>query len=598
MWRLEHISALWWWLVIPLALLALFWLTRKNMQRLNAIGNPERIKALIREGDESQIRVKRGVWIAAITLIILAMANLQSGTEEESVTNKGSNVVIALDLSNSMLAKDIAPDRLERSKKFLTSLVNKFSGDRVAFIVFAGRAYIQMPFTTDYGAFEMQLRSVHTDMIPTQGTALGEAIQLAASMQGSAAQQEKVLILLSDGEDHDSKAISMAKDAAANRTIVHTIGVGTNKGAPIPEHSKAGGIAYKKDLSGKQVLTRLNEDILKDIAAAGGGKYFNISDEKRALKEISRSIKWSAGSAGEERAFTRYKSYFQWFLFPAIFLLMLDLAGIHVLIRRKNISTASVILPLLFFSLLVSCQSKPEKALQKAYTCIEKGDLEAGFAQYHQIAGSDSSALAQYNLGATYLLMNQQDSALVYFERALSSQPDTVVAMQSQYNKGYIQYQKKDYKAAAEAFKQALRLVPGNYRAQYNLCMALEHLPPQENPPQQDQDQQKDQDKEENQDQKDQDQQNNQGEPKNDKDSKNQSGDQDKKDKNDQPKEPKQEQGKEPDKGQSSPQQGTMSAQDLQRLYQALDQQEKAVKKRIMTQQGDKTGKPYVEKDW
>lgn len=594
MWRLEHITALWWWLVIPIAVMIIYYLTQNRLKKFQTLGNPQKIRALIQSESEQQTIVKRTIWFAAVTLLILAMANLQSGTEEESVTNKGSNVVIALDLSNSMLAKDVAPDRLERSKKFLSNLVGKFGGDRVAFIVFAGRAYIQMPFTTDYGSFEMHLKSVNTDMIPTQGTALGEAIQVAESMQGSENQKEKVLILLSDGEDHDSKAVAIAKQAASKQMVIHTIGVGTVKGAPIPEKSRAGGVSYKKDYSGNQIVSRLNEDILKDIATAGGGKYFNISEEKKALKEIQRSIKWAAGTTGEEKVYTRYKNYFQWFLFPAILLLMLELAGVHILSYRNKKGISIVILLLGLTGFLTSCVKKD--ASYKAYEFYQKSDFAAALNAYQEILVKDSSAGSAYNVGTGYLAIDQPDSAMVFFEQTLRHQPDTLLAAKTLFNKGCIFFTKRDYKSAADAFKNALRYQPGNYRTQYNLSLALAHMPPQEHNQDKSQDQEQN-DQNQNPDQ-DKDQQN-KDEQKKDQNGKDK---EDKKDTSEDKKEPQQEDKKNPGKDQSSqqqkPQQGKLSPQDVERLFQALDQQEKAVQKRIMTKQGEQSGQPFIEKDW
>ncbi len=599
MWRLEHIAALWWWLIIPIAVMAIYSLTQKRTKKLSSLGNPEKIRSLIQSESPQQTLVKRSVWFAAITLLILAMANLQSGTEEESVTNKGSNVVIALDLSNSMLAKDIAPDRLERSKKFLTNLVSKFGGDRVAFIIFAGRAYIQMPFTTDYGAFEMHLRSVNTDVIPTQGTALGEAIAVAESMQTADDQQEKVLILLSDGEDHDSKAVSIAKQAASNKMIIHTIGAGTTKGAPIPEKSRAGGVSYKRDNSGNQILSRLNEDVLKEIASAGGGKYFNISDDKKALKEIQRSIKWAAGSTGEEKIYTRYKNYFQWFLFPAILLLMLELAGVHILSFRGKKRIVPLLLLVCFMGFLASCVSKDEK--YKAYESYQKADFAGSLKTYQEIMTKDSSAESSYNAATGFHALLNADSALALYDQALQKQPDTLTAARTLFNKGCIFFYRGDFKSAADAFKNSLRYQQGNYRTQYNLSLTLALLPPQD----QDEKQNKDQDKnQENKDEKNQDQENKDDQKENSDQKKDQNG-KDKDDQKDQPEdkeEPKQDDKKDTGKDngpqKQQPQQGKLSPQDVQRLFQALDQQEKAVQKRIMTKQGEQSGQPYIEKDW
>lgn len=608
MWRLEHSTALWWWLLIPIAIMILFYLHQKRNKKLQLLGNPQKIRSLIISENPQQILLKRVLWLMAIALIILAMSNLQSGEEEESVTNKGANVIVALDLSNSMNARDIAPDRLKRSKKFLTSLAGKLGGDRIAFIVFAGKAYIQMPFTTDYGAFEMQLKSINTDMMPTQGTALGEAIQTAESMQGSNEQEQKVMILLSDGEDHDSKAINMAKIAASKNMIIHTIGVGTTEGAPIPETGRAGGVSYKKDQSGNQVISQLNEDMLKEIAQAGGGKYFNIAHQNQALKEIQRSIKWaSTGISGQERTYTKYKNYFQWFLFPAILLLMIELAGVHVLSFKKSKKITTSLLSIFGLLIFSSCNQSNDES--KAFGLYKNQEFENAQSLYQKILAKDSSAKAYYNMGANLLAQNHLDTAMSFFDQSLEKKPDTLTAAQALFNKACVLFKKSDFKQAADGFKNVLRYTPGDYRAQYNLSLALAHIPPQDqdqknkddqdqNNDDKDQDK-KDQDKKDNKDsdQKDKDNQDKNSDEKKDQDKK----DQDQKNKDDQKdKSDKKDQGKEDNKdSKNTPEKGKLSPQDVKRLYEALDQQEKAVQKRMMTQQkGEDSNQRFIEKDW
>lgn len=582
MWRFEHMAWLWAILLVPLLLYFAFWLKKKKEQQLSKFAHPEKLKALIHGAESPESKNGRFLWLMGLVFIVFALANIQLGTEEENVVSKGANVVVALDLSNSMLARDVAPDRLERSKKWITELTERFSGDRVAFIVFAGNAYIQMPFSTDYGAFQMHLRSVNTDMIPTQGTALGDAISLGMDMPGTGGQEEKIFILLSDGEDHDSEAIEMAAKAAKNKMTVHTIGIGTSSGAPIPIKT-GGGIAYKKDISGNQILSKLNEDNLKKIAAAGNGKYFNIKNERQALREISRTIKWAAGGTGEEKVFKRYKSYFQWFLLPAILLLMLELWGIgKINLNKKNANSLSALI--FGFLLLSSCQTPLHPEEKQAATFFEAGDFKQALQTYQTLEKKDSSAGTYYQIATTFSQLQQPDSALQYYEKALSLKPDTMLSMKIWFNKGNIQYQQRNFKAAAESFQNALKLVPGNYSAQYNLCIALEHLPkspPDQNPPEQNQDNQ-----DKNEENKDQDKDNEQ-------DEKNKDENQD--NKNNQEKEDKKPKEERSDKDQA---QQKMSQQDIQQLFETLDRQEKAVQKRVLEKAAEKSGRPYVEKDW
>ena len=605
MWRFEHISTLWWWLLIPVTILLIGYLRAQRDKRISGMGNPQKVRALISHLPAKQLFLKRTLWYIAILLIVMAMANLQTGQEEESVTNRGANVVIALDLSNSMLAQDVAPNRLERSKKFLTDLVSELGGDRVAFIVFAGKAYIQMPFTTDYGAFEMQLKAVSTDMMPTQGTAIGEAIGVAESLTTPQNSKQKIMILLSDGEDHDSKAIAAAKKASSRDMIIHTIGVGTSEGAPIPEKSSNGNLVYMRDKDGNQVVTKINEKELEEIASAGSGKYFNIQNERRALREIKRSIKWAKNNTGEQKTYARYKNYFQWFLFPAILILMIELAGVHLLtFREKKVKTLILLLGML--PLWSSCKKSPNETIrdeQDAFQAYQRSDFASALKIYKEVAKKDSSAKSNYNIAVSLSKLLKQDSAIIYYRKVLESQKDTQVIAQTYFNQGCLQYAKKDFKNASESFKNALRWHPDNFRAQYNLSLTLLHLPPQnqsqnqknpdqnqKNNPNQDQnnkqnpDQKKnqDQDKKDKQDQKNKDKSQQQNPQKNDS--------QENKDKNDQKPQdqtPKNEQ-----------QNGQLSPQDVKRLFQALDQQERAVQRKVLKQKGNRSGRSYIEKDW
>lgn len=586
MWRFEH--SLWLLAGVALPLLGLlgYWLKQRRDRELLKFARPEKLRALLGKAGDQAVPPKY-FWYAALAFMVLSLSNLQLGTEEDSVTSKGSNVVVALDLSNSMLARDIGPDRLERSKRLVSSLAGKLSGDRIAFIVFAGRAYIQMPFTTDYGAFEMHLRSVNTEIMPTQGTALGEAISLAMAMPGAAGQKEKVMILLSDGEDHDSEALALARKAAGQNMIIHTIGVGTEAGAPIPVRTGAG-IAYKRDMQGNEVMTRLNEENLRKIAKAGGGKYFNINEEKAALREISKSIRWATGAAGEERIYRRYKSYFQWFLFPAIVLLMLELwGGISLPVLKKRTAAG---VTLLMVRAMTACIRPSNPDEYQAAELFGKGEYQAAIDLYKQMVQADSSARNLYNLGTAYFMLEKVDSMADYYDLAIQKDADAALKSKMYFNSSIIYYRYGAYKEAAEGFGEALKEMPGNYRAQYNLCMALEHLPPRDEPPPQKD--QKDQQDQQNDDQQQEDQKQQNQQDKRDQDKQDQKKEQESKDRKEQPE--KGDDKKEPAK----PQAGKMSQQELKQLFDALNRQEKAVQKKVLEKSAERSGQPYVEKDW
>jgi Ca-activated chloride channel family protein len=592
----------WWLLALPVIFIMVFWVGKKKEVKWSASGNPAKIRSLMNDPTSAYREYRQSLWTIALLLLIIALANLQMGAETEKVNYKGSNVIVALDLSNSMLARDVAPDRLERAKSFVSRLVEQLGGDRVAFIVFAGKAYLQLPFTTDYSAVELQLRSISTDMMPTQGTALGEAIQMTMSMPVSADQKEKILVLISDGEDHDSEAISLAKKAAGKGISIYTIGVGTDKGGYIPEYYENGNIVYKRDRSGNIVLSKLNEDNLRKIAQAGGDQYFNINNEKKAIREIKKAIKWSASGEGEERIYTRYKSYYQWFLLPAILLLMLEMLlfkGVSIrLLKRKALSAAVTLLVISGFS---SCKQPVNSAYTKAFQQYNEGNyLEAGLL-FKEVVSQDTTLAkaALFNISAAYQAAQQYDSALYYLDTLLAISPDTMLSHICYFNKGNIFFEQRKFQEAVRMFEGALKLNPGHYRSQYNLCLALAHIQPspeQDQQQQQQQEQPKDkeknqQNKEENKDDKKENSQKdasgNDGKEKPDEQQKNSEHPKDKpSDKDKQDKHP------------SKPGSKKINAADLDRLFQQLDREERAVQKRVYQQAGQNSYKPTIEKDW
>jgi len=243
------------------------------------------------------------------------------GAKREKANRKSVEVFIALDISESMLATDISPNRLERAKRFAQQLVEELKGERIGNIIFAGNAYLQMPLTTDYAAAQLFLRSSNTNMAPTQGTAISEAIDLAEQSFAQNNKQHKALIIISDGENHDDEAITRAREAYENGLMIFTVGVGTQQGGLIPTQAQ-GFPDYKKDKDGKTIRTTINEQMLSDLASAGAGAYFNISDGDQVITAIQSGIEKIEKQEFETRSFTEYASYFQWFIGLALFFIL------------------------------------------------------------------------------------------------------------------------------------------------------------------------------------------------------------------------------------------------------------------------------------
>lgn len=268
----------------------------------------------------------------AFLCLTLALVNPKIGTKLETVKREGVDIVFALDVSKSMLAEDIAPNRLEKSKQLVTQIINNLASDRIGIIAYAGKAFPQLPITTDYASAKMFLQSMNTDMLSSQGTAINEAIKLARTYFDDEEQTNRVLIIISDGEDHSDASAAVAEEASKEGIRIFTIGVGDVKGDPIPEKRNGVVLNYKKDSQGETVITKLNEDTLKEIASEANGVYINGRNTNDVVENIREILNAMDKTEFEAKQFADYKDQFQWFLGFGIFFLLLDI----FLLERKT----------------------------------------------------------------------------------------------------------------------------------------------------------------------------------------------------------------------------------------------------------------------
>jgi Ca-activated chloride channel family protein len=268
----------------------------------------------------------------AYSLIVVGLANPQIGTKLEEVKREGVDIIIALDVSNSMKAEDIKPSRLERSKQAISRLIDKLENDRIGVIVFAGNAYVQLPITTDFAAAKLFLGSIDTDIIPTQGTAIGSAIDLAMESFVGQDNKHKALVIITDGENHEDDAVEAAKKANEAGIIIHTIGMGSPEGAPIPVYRNGVQVDFMKDHNGTTVITKLDQVGLEKIAAEGKGQFIRASNSddglNTILNEITKMDKKSFGS----KMFTEYEDRFQYFIGAGLLFLIIE----FLVSNRKN----------------------------------------------------------------------------------------------------------------------------------------------------------------------------------------------------------------------------------------------------------------------
>ncbi|RCW93762.1 vWA domain-containing protein [Winogradskyella arenosi] len=325
MFRLDENIWFWTLLVIPVIILLFIGLQiwRRSVQKKFADANL--LKRLSPNQSLFKSVLKVVVLCSAFACLSIALVNPKIGTKLETVRSEGVDIVFAVDVSKSMLAEDIAPNRLEKSKQLVTQIVNNLVSDRVGIIAYAGKAFPQLPITTDYASAKMFLQNMNTDMLSSQGTAISEAIQLSKTYYDNEDQTNRVLVIISDGEDHDGEAMSVAEEAAEQGIKILTVGVGDVKGGPIPIKRNGVVLSYKKDNSGETVITRLNETTLKDIASEANGVYINGSNTAEVVKAIKAELDKMDKQEFESKQIADFKDQFQWFLGLGILLLFIDI---------------------------------------------------------------------------------------------------------------------------------------------------------------------------------------------------------------------------------------------------------------------------------
>jgi len=322
--RFEHIEYLYLLLGIPVFTILLYLGMRMKSAALKRLGDPSFLNRLIPEASNNKVILKFIILNIAYAFLVIGIANPQTGSKMEQVQRKGIDIVVALDISNSMLAQDIKPDRLSRAKQALFKLIDRLQGDRIGIVIFAGKAFTQLPITTDYAAAKMFVSTISPKDIPSQGTAIGEAIELGISCFDEN-EHSKAIIIITDGENHESNAIETATAATQLGIIVYTIGMGLPDGSPIPVINSYGQeIGYKKDRQGNTVITKLNEVMLQQIAAAGNGDYVRANNTQAGLSKIFEKINALEKSEIDTRMFTDYEDQFQYFLGFGLLLIFLE----------------------------------------------------------------------------------------------------------------------------------------------------------------------------------------------------------------------------------------------------------------------------------
>jgi len=484
--RFQHTSYLLFLAAIPLLAVLYFFVISWKKKTIKKIGDENLVKELIRNYSSRRYSIKFLLIISAFMLGVFALANLRKPGGVEKVNRSGIDVMIALDVSKSMLADDIKPNRLERAKQSVARLIDKLSNDRVGIVLFAGRAYLQMPLTGDHGAAKMYLSSANTDVVPTQGTVIADALKMCYSAFNPKEKKYKAVVLISDGEDHDEGALKAASEMAENGIIINTVGIGSPQGATFMDDLTN---QPKKDNAGNIVISKLNEEELKKIASEGKGSYQLFSNTDDLVSRLEGQLENMDQRSITEDSQVNYQNYFPWFLGAALVLLLIEFFLSEIKNQKSRKVPAAKQNAVLVFLLLIFCSLFPaasfaqnEKALiKKGNEAYEKREYENAATSYRQATDKKpGDPVAQYNLGNALYKNNKTEEAISAYEKALANSTAAADKAKTFYNKGVVLQNNKKLPECIDAYKNALKLDPKDEDARLNLQKALQQQKQQE----------------------------------------------------------------------------------------------------------------------
>ena len=498
--------------ILPVMLLVFVWYLYSIKNQMKRLGDYSLIKSLIPDTSPSKKIAKFVLLLLGFSSLILAICNLQTGSKTQEVKREGADIIVCLDVSNSMLAQDLSPNRLERAKYALEKMIDKLQGDRLGIIVFAGEAYVQLPITTDYSAAKLFLGSINTDMVPTQGTNIGAAIRKALEGFSKDEEKNKTIVVITDGENHEPEAVEAAEEAAKAGIMINTIGVGSENGVPIPIMEGGVMTGYRKDKDGNTVVTKLNKEVLQEIAGKTDGIFVQATNADIGLNAILDKLEQLDKKQIDTKMYTDYEDQFQWFLGLALLFLLLEFfisERVSNWFRSFfNKVTADKVTTLLLLIFIVSVN---KLSAQKDKQYIYEGNNDYFSSRNIQAINNYREALkvspgnkkANFNLGdaiykEAWNIKNSKDQnpimgmkpdslANIMLEEAAGqfdlvsqsiSHKDTL--HRALHNLGNCRLLQKNYQAAVDAYKKSLKVDPKDEDTRYNLAYALKKLKEQE----------------------------------------------------------------------------------------------------------------------
>ena len=498
-------------LLIPLMYIA-YWLMRRwRKRRIARFGDPDLVSSL------APLVPRRKGWLK-LTLISLAllffaigMARPQLGAILKEKQVRGAEIMVVLDVSNSMLAEDYSPNRLERAKLAISKLVDELQGDRIGLIIFAGESFVQLPVTSDYVSAKIFLSSITTESVPVQGTAMGEAIRTAIKSFTSESENSRAIILITDGENHEDDPVAAARDAVDMGARVFCIGVGSPEGKPIPVDGE-----LLKDKDGNIVVTRLDEATLKEVASAGKGLYVRAGNTEFGLNPVIDEIRSLDEKDFQSVVFEEYDEQYMYFFAIALIFMLIEFMISDTRNRRSLFGGGKGMVAVLILMLAspVMLQAQSDRSEVRAGNReFKKGEFREAELDYKRALVEDSTSItAKYNLGNALYRTESYSEAELYLKGLGDSLKSVSPSRASDcfHNSGNLALKQKKYQEAVDAYKESLRLEPDNFETKSNLAYAQKMLKEQQQQQQQqNQNQQQDQKDQQDQDQnKDQDQQN------------------------------------------------------------------------------------------
>lgn len=568
MFRFENPDILYLLAIIPVLAVLYYFSTWRKRHRLRQYGDMELLQGLMM--DVSVWRPQLKLWLALLALacIIIAFARPQYGSKIDTVERKGIEAIIAIDVSNSMLAEDVRPSRMEKAKMLFSNMVDEMKDDQVGIVVFAGDAFVQLPITNDYVSAKMFLDQIDPSMIRQQGTDIAAALKLARQSFTQRKNVSRAIFVITDGEDNEGGAVEAAKEAKEKGIHVFMLGVGSPEGAHIPIPGTA---QYIIDEEGNPVVSRLNEEMCQQIARAGEGAYIYVDNSTSAQSSLQKYVDKLAKSNLESNIYSEYDEQFQGFLLIALLLLIIDVLLLerktHLLKSLRSFGRASMLLLLLVLSVGLQAQNHRDY-VRRGNRFFRDSIYDKAQVEYQKGFQKDSLDVpVQYNLANTLLRQSQPKEAMRLLERAAKAERSPLRRAKIFHNMGLILQSQKQYGPAIQSYMESLRNNPHDNETRYNLVLCQRQL--KNNPDNQDKKNDKKDDKDKREQDKQQQKQN----------------------------QPKQDEEKQDNTQQQKPKQNEMNKENAEQMLNAALQNERRTQDKVKQQQ-IRGGQRRLKKQW